>query len=241
MLKQLDTNLWVAEQTVRYLIFHLETRITVIKQQNQQLAVISPIAPTEQLRSELASLGNIDHIIAPNCYHYLFAADFKAAYPQATLWAPPGLGRKAPNFPTDQVLAPRQQTLGSDLNMMFFEGYRTLGSKGFEDLNEFIFFHPQSRSLILTDAAFHFDDSFPWINFPWVNQLAARVMGSYQSLKPSILEKLALNPQQADKLRQSLEKVMAWDFERVIMAHGSVIETGGKLKLKLGYEQFLGS
>jgi hypothetical protein len=32
---------------------------------------------------------------------------------------------------------------------------------------------------------------------------------------------------------------MLWDFERVIMAHGSIIEQDGKEKLKKGYESFL--
>ncbi|WP_375498341.1 hypothetical protein [uncultured Nostoc sp.] len=30
-----------------------------------------------------------------------------------------------------------------------------------------------------------------------------------------------------------------WDFERVIMAHGSIIEQDGKSQFKAGYEWFL--
>jgi len=99
-------------------------------------------------------------------------------------------------------------------------------------LNEWVFFHAASRTLILTDAAFHFDDSFPL-----VNQLAARVLGCYGQLSPSLFEKVALEDKAA--LKMSIEGVLEWNFERVIMAHGRVIEKGGKAMLRAGYERFL--
>jgi hypothetical protein len=40
-------------------------------------------------------------------------------------------------------------------------------------------------------------------------------------------------------VERSIRAVLAWDFDRVIMAHGSVIETGGRAMLKAGYEWLL--
>ena len=104
---------------------------------------------------------------------------------------------------------------------------------GFDSLNECVFFHSASRTLILTDAAFHFDESFPVIT-----QFATRVLGGYKILSPSLLERIATT--EKDKVRKSVEKILGWDFGRVIMAHGSIVEQNGKEKFKQGYERFLG-
>lgn len=99
-------------------------------------------------------------------------------------------------------------------------------------LNEWIFFHAKSHTLIITDLAFHFDRrSSP------STQLISKVFGGYQQFRPSLLEKIATKDK--EQLRQSLQPIFAWDFERVIMAHGSSIEQNGKRQLQLGYEWFL--
>ena len=36
--------------------------------------------------------------------------------------------------------------------------------------------------------------------------------------------------------RASLEKILAWDFERVTVTHGSVLEHGGREALRKSYE-----
>ena len=96
------------------------------------------------------------------------------------------------------------------------------------------FFHLESHTLVLTDTAFNFDESFPPLT-----QLAARVIGGYKNLSPSLLERFATK--ETDKVKQAVQKVLAWDFERVIMAHGSIIENDGKQRFREGYERFLGT
>ena len=95
-------------------------------------------------------------------------------------------------------------------------------------VNEIVFYQPSSKTLIITDSAFNFDSSFPTMT-----QLAARVFGNYQLLKPSWLEKIAVQDKQT--LTQSIDKVLEWDFQRIIMAHGSIIENNAKSQLSEGY------
>ncbi|AMW29443.1 hypothetical protein H6G58_22350 [Arthrospira platensis FACHB-971] len=71
--------------------------MTVIRLANRELAVISPIQSSDRLVSQLGQLGVVKYIIAPNLYHYLFAANFKSIYPQATFGAAPGLTIKKPD------------------------------------------------------------------------------------------------------------------------------------------------
>lgn len=232
MLKEVDIDIWVAEQPFRYLGLSVGNRMTVIRLADRELAVISPIQSSDRLVSQLGELGVVKHIIAPNLYHYLFAATFKSIYPQATFWAAPGLTIKKPELPIDRTIRGDKGQLLPGLDFVLFNDLRVLGLAGIDSLNECVFFHSASRTLILTDTAFHFDESFPILT-----QFSARVLGGYKQLSLSILERLATT--EKEQVRQSFEKVMLWDFERVIMAHGSIIEHDGKEKLKKGYESFL--
>ncbi|MEL6552336.1 MAG: DUF4336 domain-containing protein [Cyanobacteria bacterium J06621_11] len=234
MLRQLDQNLWVAEQPLTYLGLEVGTRMTAVRLSNQKLAVISPIEMTAELKQQLDGIGSIEHIIAPNLYHYLYAGDCKSLYPNATLWGTVGLKEKQPGLAIDRLIQPDDNDLWKDLSGFFFEGFKTLGSNGFEALNEWVFLHQASRTLILTDAAFHYDSSFPW-----AKQLIARVIGCYDALTPSLLEKVAIRDKQT--LQTSVDAVLQWDFDRVVMAHGSVIEQGGKERFRQGYGKFLGN
>lgn len=231
MLRELDRNIWVAQQPLRYFGLSVGTRMTVIRLDNQELVVISPICPSNEMVHQLNQLGSVKHIIAPNLYHYLFADDFKAHYREATFWAAPGLKAKRPNLSIDRTIK-NTSPLCVGLDHLIFDGFRTLGTSGFESLNECIFFHADSRTLVLTDAAFHFDESFPF-----VTQLATRVLGGYKSLSPSFLEKVATTKK--EKVSQSIKEILSWDFDRVVMAHGSIIERDGKEKLREGYRTFL--
>ncbi len=233
MLRKIDRDIWVAEQPFRYFGLSVGTRMTVIRLTNRELAVISPIAVNDTITSQLDELGTVKHIIAPNLYHYLFAANFKTRYPSGTFWGAPGLEVKKPDLALDKIIKSDTNSLWDGLEYVFFDGFRTIGLTGFDALNECVFFHAASRTLILTDTAFHFDD-----NFPALTQFATRVLGGYKSLSPSLLERIATT--EKEKVRKSVEKILRWDFERVIMAHGSIIEQNGKEKFKQGYEQFLG-
>lgn len=233
MLRKIDRGIWVAEQPFRYLGLSVGTRMTVVQLENRDLAVISPIHVNDALVSQLGELGTVKHIIAPNLYHYLFAANFKTLHPNATFWGAPGLEVKKPDLSIDQIIKSDANSLWNGLEYIFFDGFRTLGLSGFDSLNECVFFHSASQTLILTDTAFHFDESFPVLT-----QFATRVLGGYKSLSPSLLERVATT--EKEKVRGAVEKVLGWDFKRVIMAHGSIVEQNGKEKFKQGYEQFLG-
>ncbi len=232
MLKELDIDIWVAQQPLRYLGLSVGTKMTVIRLENRELVVISPIEVSDTLVSQLGELGVVKHMIAPNLYHHLFAANFKSLYPQATFWAAPGLTLKKPELPIDRTIEGDRGELFPGLEFIFFKGFRILGLNGVDELNECVFFHSSSRTLILTDTAFHFDESFPLLT-----QFVARIIGGYKQLSPSLLERIATK--ELEQVRESVKKVLQWDFERVIVAHGSIVERDGKEKFKEGYEQFL--
>jgi Domain of unknown function (DUF4336) len=232
MLREIDKNIWVAEQPLKYFGLSVGTRMTVTRLMTGELVIISPIQCDELLREQINEIGRVSYIISPNLYHYLFASQFKLMYPNAPFWAASGLDTKKPELEIDRLMSDLQGTILDELDYLFFDGFRTFGLTGASPLNEYVFFHRQSQTLILTDTAFNFDESFPSIT-----RFISKTFGSYNKLSPSWLEKLGTRA--TEKVKYSVQKVLDWDFKRVIMAHGSIVETDAKKKFKEGYEWFL--
>ena len=80
MLKEVDTNIWVAEQKLKYLGLQVGTRMTIIRLNNGVLVVISPIKIDKETNNKIDELGKVNIIIAPNLYHHVFISDYKSAY-----------------------------------------------------------------------------------------------------------------------------------------------------------------
>ena len=232
MLKQIDRHLWVAEQPLKFLGLEVGTRMTVIKLSNGSLVIISPIEINSEIQQQLGNIGTVRYIIAPNLFHYLYLAQAQQIYPQAETIAPQGLAAKQPDLKIDRVFTQDPVEFDSELEFVRFEGFQVLIPPKVKVINEIVFYHPASKTLIITDSAFNFDRSFPF-----ATQLAARVLGSYQVLKPYLLDKIA--SQDKPKLKQSIDKILAWDFQRVIMAHGTIVEHEAKAQLSAGYRWLL--
>lgn len=232
MLRAIATDLWVAEQPLKYFGLEVGTRMTVIRLSPDQLVIIAPIQLQAEVIEQLNQLGNVSDIIAPNLYHHLFLNPCKQKYPHATLWATPSLQNKRPELLIDKRLNDSAIASFNGLEARQVTGFNTFDIKGYSPLDEWVFFHVKSRTLIITDLAFHFDRQSSRSA-----QLMCKVLGGYQQLRPSLLERIATRDK--EQVRQSLEPIFAWDFERVIMAHGSIIESNGKQQLQQGYEWFL--
>ena len=225
-------NLWTTTQPLRFLGLEVGTRMTTVRLSNGDLVLISPVLLNESDRPTLDALGAVRHIIAPNLFHHLFIGQAQTLYPDAKVWGVEGLSEKRPDLTFDALLDQSGSFL-NELDYLPFRGFGSILPQGIVLANETLFHHRPSRTLILTDTAFNFDQ-----NSSLGMQLAARVLGSYNSLKPSRLEKWGTKDKNA--VETSVRQVLAWDFDRVIPAHGGIIESNGKSEFQAGYEWFLG-
>jgi hypothetical protein len=205
--------------------------MTVIRLPNQDLVLISPILLKNGDRALLEALGTVRYLIAPNLFHHLYFEAVQQMYPQAETWGVTGLREKCPELTLDHLLD-HTGNFADTLEYLPFKGFGAILPSGIQLAQETVFWHRPSRTLIITDIAFNFDDTFPF-----TTQLAARVLGSYKTLRPSRLEKWGTLDKAA--VEASIRQVLAWDFDRVIPAHGAIVETGGKAQLQAAYEWFL--
>ena len=71
------------------------TRMTVVRLDNGDLWLHSPIAYDEPLAAQLRELGRVRHLISPNQWHYAHIGEWQRAFPDAVAWASPGVRQRA--------------------------------------------------------------------------------------------------------------------------------------------------
>jgi hypothetical protein len=226
MLRRLAEDLWVAKRPQTFYGLPVGTRMTVIRLTNGRLLLHSAVALDPALRAELDAVGRVCFAVAPNRLHHLHAGDVARVYPGTRLWVAPGLPQKRPDLVFEAVLddeAPEEWR--GQVDQVFFRG------RPYE--NEVAFFHRSSRTLVLCDLAFNFGP-----RTPAPTRLLMKLLRSYGRLGPSKLDPLLIRDRAA--ARESLERIFAWDFDRVIVAHGDVLESGGHAILREGYAWLLG-
>ncbi len=224
-LRKLADNIWVAERPQSFYGLEVGTRMTVIRLADASLLLHSPVALDAELRRELDSIGRVRFVVAPNRVHHLYAGKVADAYPHARLWIAPGLETKRPDLSFVAVLGDEAPAEWKDqVDQVFFRG------RPYE--NEVVFCHRASRTLLLCDLAFNFGPRAATLT-----RLLMRLIRSYGRFGPSKLDPLLIRDPVA--ARQSLQRILAWDFDRVVVAHGEVLESGGNQALREGYRWLL--
>jgi len=226
-LRSLAPNLWAAERRFRNGPFELGARMTVVRLRNGGLVLHSAVELDQALRAELDALGEVRAVVAPNRHHHLFAADYPTGYPNALLFAAPGLPQKRPDLKFAAELTDEAPPAWrAELEQHVFGGAPYLG--------EVVFFHPETRTLLLTDLAFN----IPAGKEHGLSRLFYQLVGAEGRFGPHRLVRY-LFVRDREAARRSVERILRWDFDRVTVTHGDVLETGGHAAFRTAFE-FLG-
>ena len=208
-----STEIWVAEgPVVRFMGFPYPTRMAIIRLNDGGLFLWSPIALTPGLQATVDALGPVRYLVAPNKLHHLFLGDWKTAYPWARMYAPPGLTRRRRDLAFDEKLTNEPPAVWSaEIDQTFVHGSFAL--------TEAAFFHRASKTVLITDLI----QCFPpdWFK-GWRRWVAKRtgIVGP----KPGTPIDFRTSFTNRRVLRQSIERILGWQPEHLIVAHGPLIE-----------------
>jgi hypothetical protein len=219
-MERVADGVWVADAPFSFFGVRLGTRMTVVRLRDGGLFVHSPVSLTPALRAEVDALGSVRHIVAPNIAHHLYVGEWKEAYPDALLHAALGLAKRRKDLAIDHELRGQvHDAWRADLDATFIEGSM---------VNETVFLHRPSRTLVVSDAIQNFDSS---PDLP--TRLYFKLMGMHGKRSVSRL----IRPFHRDRkaVRRSLDEILRWDFDRLVPCHGDIIETGGKDALVEAY------
>jgi len=218
-MRQLDTDLWVAERPHRYLGFHIGARMTVIKLADGSLFVHSPVRLDEATHASLDQLGPVKHVVAPNRFHHLFVSDYPKNYPDAKIYGAAGLDTKRRDLHFDAILGdvPPPAWSGQIDQIVF---------RAFGALNETVFFDRRSRTALFTDLMFnvnHSDDA--------LTRIVLRLDGGFGGLAIPRTFRLLIRMRRRLALA-ALAGILEWDFDRLTVAHGDAVERGAKAAMR---------
>ena len=190
--------------------------MTVVRLESGGLWLHSPVRPTEERRHAVDQLGPVRDLVAPNKIHSLGIAPWKALYPSATVWASPAFSKRHPDIAVDAVLLNEVQApWRSDIDLCVIEGHAAL--------DEVAFLHKASRTLILTDFIQKHDaagETWFWRGVKRMVGILGPAGGVPLDIKLSVRDKAAM--------RRSIERILDWDFDNLIIAHGHCRQGGAK-------------
>ena len=217
---QIAPNLWTVEGPA--LIFAgapMNTRMTVVRLRDGSLWVHSPIAWSEGLEAQLLQWGGeVSVLVAPNKYHYLFVEPWLEHCPQARLYVEPELAkklRKKRHGLMQETWSERVEEMSNQAPPSYAQDVDQALFAGNPAFQEMVFFHRDSRTLILTDLMINLSLN----NVPFLPGLFLRFEGvvAPRGGVPRLMRWFTFDKRTA---RSALEVIRSWQPERVLICHG---------------------
>ena len=233
-LKPIAENIWIVDGPAIEMSFGLtkvpfSTRMTVVKLANGKLWCHSPIQPNQALLDSLDQLGEVAYLIGPNKLHYAYLQAWKDLYPSAQVWLAPGIDQRARAqkipLPQGQELTDQAPpTWSAELDQDLFKGSRFM--------QEAVFFHKASKTLILTDM---------------IENIETHQMKTHQRLLFKLGDNAYPNGKTPRDLRltfvgkktaarTSFETLKNWEPEKIILAHGQCFLENGQEELDRAFK-----
>jgi hypothetical protein len=217
-LNEVAPGLWEYNAPLSILGMSIGHRMTVARLTDKSLWVHSPVKYDAEVDAALAKIGRVAHIVAPNCIHDTYLEDWFAAFPAARFHG-------APHFATFRPDLEFTDTLNNTSTAVWADIFDQHVLRGMPRLNEVVFLHRGSRTMILADLAFNLGPEMPFLS-----RVLLRLNDCYCKFGPSRMLRAVIKDREA--LRASLDHVFGWDFDRLIVSHGENIASGAKEKLR---------
>jgi hypothetical protein len=231
--KPVAEDVWVVDGPVMQAgpggLIPVTIRMVVVRLPDGGLWLHSPLPLDAGLMAALQALGPIRHLVAPNLAHNSFIADWQHACPEAIVHAVRGVrSRLARQGRTLRV----DNRLSDTLDPPWGDAFAMLLARG-SAMDEAVFFHRASRTLILTDLVERLEPDKMRSRLLRLFAWAAGVSGPSGGA-PRYYRLTFLGERRA-QLREAVRTMLAWNPERVIFAHGSWFERDGAARLRQAF------
>jgi Domain of unknown function (DUF4336) len=202
----------------------LPIRMSVIRLASGELFLHSPAQYTDDLKNAIDALGPIRHLIAPSIGHWMFLRDWQRACPAAKTWGVPGLKnrsqvRKAGIRIDAELGSDPPQSWAGEIDQVLVRG---------PVFKEVDFFHRVSRTLLLTDLVLNIEPQ----DLPPLSRVMASALGILAPDGKAPLYIRALLKLNRAEVSQAAARLIGFDPERVIFAHGRWFEHDGTAQLR---------
>jgi hypothetical protein len=232
-LKPIVDDLWIVDGPLirfgpKWLKMPFPTRMTIVRCRDGNLLLDSPTLLVPELQAEIAGIGRPRWIVGPNRLHHWWIPDWHAAFPDADVWLAPKIEQQAAgriDFPSRRLDQAHSYPWHADLETLAVAG---------NYLTEYVFFHRTSRTLILTDLIENFE---PHRLGSFIMRWLVR-LGGVQDPNGGMPRDMRLSFRKAE-LRAAVEQLIAWNPERIVIAHGRCYDRDGVKELRRAFRWLL--
>lgn len=230
--KPIADDIWIVDgPAIKFYGMPFSTRMTVVRLSDGGLWLHSPIRLTDALKERITALGPVRDLIAPSVIHYAYLTEWKRAFPEATAWIAPGVEARAQKHHVplefDRHLAGAVPDWSKDFDWLIVRGSKVV--------QEAVFHHRASRTLILTDLMENFERSkTPWWMWPMIRMAG---IGAPRGGMPRDMRMTFAGNE--DLLREDVLRMILWNPKRVILAHGKWFEADGAIEMKRSFRWLL--
>ncbi|MEM7696781.1 MAG: hypothetical protein AAF236_00065 [Verrucomicrobiota bacterium] len=184
--------------------------VVLLKLQSGDLLIHSTAPFTDADRREIESFGNPRWMMEATAFHDTYSSEASSQFfglPYLTPNPQHGNGR--------QLAAPPEWS--DEIELLAFDGMPTL--------SEHAVYHRNSKTLILADLLF---------NVPESSRCTRRVLRVLSGIAeyPGQSRLLRFFIRDRKAFRDSMNRLLEWDFERIVVGHGDPIETDARAKLE---------
>lgn len=225
MLNKIAENIWIYDGiTVSFYGIPFPTRMTVIRLSNGELWVHSPTQISTSLAEEILTLGDVKYLVSPNKLHHMFMQGWLEIFPDAKCYASPGLREKRKDIIFYRDLGSLAEAeWEKDIDQTIFKGSLVM--------EEVIFFHRSSKTLIVADLIENFN---PAILKRW-QRIVARLGGVLSPNGKTPADWRLSFMFGKKEAQQSLTVINDWDPDNIVISHGECIFGNGSEFIKRSF------
>lgn len=212
-------SLWTATTPIRFAMTWFPHVMTVVRLTDGGVLLHSPCQPSDGLRREIARIGRVSDVVAPNWFHDLYLRQYRDFYPDAAFWGPALLQRQQRSIINCALDGTTRPSWYAELPYVSLSGLLSF--------DESVFFHETTRTLIVADLVMN---ASVGNDAPIVTRLGYRLFGLDGRLRVfPILRWFGVSSRVS--LRAAAQQIIAWNPERLIVAHGRPLEEQVTVKL----------
>lgn len=224
-LKPFVDSLWTATTPIRFAGTWFPHVMTVVRLRDGSVMLHSPCRPSAALLDEIAQIGAVAHVVAPNWFHDLYLREYRAAYPRAAFWGPRLLRRQHSEIIDEVLDAATSAPWAAELAHVSLSGLLSF--------DEAIFFYARNRTLIVADFL---TNAVADQKTPALTRLGYRFFRLDGRLRVfPILRCFGFSSRMS--MRSAAAQIIAWDPQHVIVGHGHPLLGGvsGELRAALSW------
>ena len=210
-------NIGVIQRRFKVLGSPLGKTTTAIRLAGGQVLVHSAGPLTKVDLQDIRNLGEVKWLMEGNRLHDTFARRLRASFPDADYGVPDGFP-----IPRDEI-APAFPL--SEIPEAWAEEVHVIPVEGMSRLQEHALVHRPSRTLVLADLVFNLaippGEKIPFF-LRWVSGFRA-FPGTSRLVKLCVQDRAAVS--------KSLARILAEDFDQIVLGHGEIIRDDAKTVL----------